>query len=145
MMDAVAIRLSYSRSTSARICGSAAKRARSHPLATNPDLLEMFMIRAFSNRTGQVNRCEGLVLGYGTRSFEHSVAPVGYANFFGPNVESSRAYSVQVGDHSAAPSAHCLSTNRQLQPVKRQTVSRKLSRLGLWRNASVDRAAANQH
>jgi hypothetical protein len=31
--------------------------------------------------TGKVNRCDGLVLGYGTRYFEHSFAPVGYANF----------------------------------------------------------------
>jgi hypothetical protein len=37
--------------------------------------------RAGSGITGQVNRCEGLGLGYGTQYFEHSVAPVCYACF----------------------------------------------------------------
>lgn len=83
---------------------------------------------SFEAVTGPVNRCEGLVLGYGTHCFEHSVAPVGYANFFGPNVESLRAYSVHLGDRSAVPCLHCLSIIRQLQPALCSVVSRKFRR-----------------
>ncbi len=59
---------------------------------------------------------------------EHSVAPVGYANFLGPNVESLPAYSVHVGDRSAAPCRYCLSIIRQLQPAQYSIVSRKFRR-----------------
>ena len=83
-----------------------------------------------SGRTGQVSRCEGLGLGYGTQYFEHSVAPVYYACLFGPSAEFLPAYSVHVGDRSADPCQYCRPPIRQLQPAQCSTVSRKFRRAG---------------
>ena len=101
--------------------------------------------------TGKVNQCEALVLGYGAQSFEHSVAPVGDANFLGPSVETFRACSVHLGNRAQTPAPSnqhncCLfpgtramvdflsSTRNPDQPLPNQTAAFTVQHKGISKN-----------